>query len=334
MKELKKVETKRLTGSQIESGKEQVKNGKYGICVLAGGQGSRFQTKGPKGAVQLKVLTERRSFFELILKDALEKGIWVYVMTSPKNNIETIEHFKSSKILQENIGNIVFFQQEERQLKNLDGTPLEIDGEVIFDGAGHGSLYKSMMKKGIIKDMEQKGIENIYVTNVDNICSSILDYDFIGESIGIDVSVKTVKRSTDSEKVGLFCKKDNKLNVIEYMEVSDTLKTKKDESGYYLDCCNIMVQIFSLNFIKKAAKIKLPIHVANKRKWGKDFLKEEFFLFDAFNKAKNYKIFEVERNSEFTPIKSPEDVDRAVLHYLNKKIKEKKLEDLVRNILD
>lgn len=331
---IKKVETQKLTGSQIESGKQQVKNGKYAICVLAGGQGSRFKIEGPKGAVPLNILTERRSFFELLLKNALEEGVWVYVMTSPKNNFETIQHFKSSEVLKEYMSNVVFFEQEERMLKNLDGSPLEIDGKVIFDGAGHGSLYKSMMKKGIIKDMEQKGIENIYVTNVDNICSSILDYDFIGEATNTDVSIKTVRRQTEGEKVGLFCKKDNKLSVIEYMEVSDTLKTKKDESGYYLNCCNIMVQIFSLDFIKKVAKIKLPLHVANKKKWGKDFLKEEFFLFDAFYKASNYKIFEVERNSEFAPIKNPEDVDLAVLHYIEKKIKERNLEGLVKRILD
>ena len=334
MKELKKVETKKLTGSQIESGKQQVKNGKYGICVLAGGQGSRFQTKGPKGAVPLNILTERRSFFELLLKNALEEGVWVYVMTSPKNNLQTIEHFTKSKSLKKHMNKVVFFEQEERQLKNLDGTPLEIDGEVIFDGAGHGSLYKSMIKKGIIKDMEKKGIEMLYVTNVDNICSTMLDYDFIGEAINTDVSIKTVKRQTEGEKVGLFCKKDGNLHVIEYMEVSESLKSKKDEMGFYMNWCNIMVQILSLDFIKKAAKINLPIHVANKRKWGRDFLKEEFFLFDVFNKAKNYKIFEVERNLEFAPIKRPEDVDGAVLKYLNKKIKEKKLQDIVKKILD
>lgn len=334
MKELKKVETQKLTGSQIKSGKQQVKNGKYGVCVLAGGQGSRFKTKGPKGAVPLNILTERRSFFELLLKEALEKGVWVYVMTSPKNNFQTIEHFKSSEVLKEHISKIVFFEQEERMLKNLDGSPLEIDGKVIFDGAGHGSVYKSLLKKGIIKDMEKKGIEMLYVTNVDNICSTMLDYDFIGESINTDVSIKTVKRQTEGEKVGLFCKKDSNLHVIEYMEVSESLKSKKDEMGYYLNWCNIMVQILSLDFIKKVAKINLPIHMANKRKWGKDFLKEEFFLFDAFHKAKNYKIFEVERNLEFAPIKSPEDVDGAVLKYLNKKIKEKKLQDLVKKIID
>lgn len=331
---IKKVEIQKLNGSKIESGKQQVNNGKYGVIVLAGGQGSRFKTKGPKGAVPLKVLTERRSFFELLLKDTLEKGIWVYVMTSPKNNLQTIEHFTKSKSLKKHMNKVVFFEQEERQLKNLDGTPLEIDGEVIFDGAGHGSLYKSMIKKGIIKDMEKKGIEMLYVTNVDNICSTMLDYDFIGEAINTDVSIKTVKRQTEGEKVGLFCKKDGNLHVIEYMEVSESLKSKKDEMGYYLNCCNIMVQILSLDFIKKAAKIKLPLHIANKKKWGKEFLKEEFFLFDAFYKASNYKIFEVERNLEFAPIKSPEDVDGAVLKYLNKKIKEKKLQDIVRKILD
>lgn len=331
---IKKVEIQKLNGSKIESGKQQVNNGKYGIIILAGGQGSRFKTKGPKGAVPLKVLTERRSFFELLLKDALEKGIWVYVMTSPKNNLETIQHFNNSEVLKEHISKIVFFEQEERMLKNLDGSPLEIDGKVIFDGAGHGALYKSLLKKGIIKDIEEKGIEMLYVTNIDNICSTTLDYDFIGESIGIDVSIKTVKRQTEGEKVGLFCKKDRNLHVIEYMEVSESLKSKKDEMGYYLNWCNIMVQILSLDFIKKAAKINLPIHVANKRKWGRDFLKEEFFLFDAFNKAKNYKIFEVERNLEFSPIKSPEDIDGAVLKYLNKKIKEKKLQDIVKKILD
>ena len=35
---MKKIESKKLNGSNIELGKKMVKEGKYGVIILAGGQ--------------------------------------------------------------------------------------------------------------------------------------------------------------------------------------------------------------------------------------------------------------------------------------------------------
>ena len=47
---ISKVKGEKLTGKSFEKGLEMVNDGKYAICVLAGGQGSRLGINGPKGA--------------------------------------------------------------------------------------------------------------------------------------------------------------------------------------------------------------------------------------------------------------------------------------------
>ena len=71
-----------------------------------------------------------------------------------------------------------------------------------------------------------------------------------------------------------------------------------------------------------------------KKKWGLEFIKEETFLFDAFYLADSYKIFQVDRESEFTPIKTKEDIKPAILAYIKKKIKTRNLEENIKMLLD
>lgn len=331
---IEKVLVEKLTNKKEKIGMKLVNDNKYCIVVLSGGQATRFGLNGPKGAYTKDVGYAVKSIFEMLLLDPLKKGINIYIMVSKDNENETKRHFLENKELSKYLKQVNFFRQEERNLRNIDGTKLKIDGKEITASAGHGSVFKSLKTTGMLEKMKADGVSKVMISNVDNICGGILDYSFIGESLGTDLVIKTVKRENPNEKVGLFALKDKKLEVIEYTEVDANLRNKKDNEGFFLNWCNVMLQIMDIKYIERISDAKMKIHKQFKKKWNKDFIKEEKFLFDIFPKAKVFKIFEVDRTLEFSPIKTIEDVDKAVLQYIIKKIKKKNLESEIRELLD
>ena len=83
----------------IKKGTEALKAGKVAAVLLAGGQGTRLGFDKPKGMFNIGVDTELY-IFQCLINNLMEvvdiAGAWVplYIMTSEKNNDETIGFFK------------------------------------------------------------------------------------------------------------------------------------------------------------------------------------------------------------------------------------------------
>ena len=321
---INKVKGEKLTGKSFEKGLEMVNDGKYAICVLAGGQGSRLGHPGPKGTYMLDLGDTNKSIFQIHIENIMKyrNDINVFIMTSSDNNDETVLYFQENNYFGYNPKLIHFFEQNDRPLLDYARKPIIKNGRILKASAGHGDLYSCIMK--VEKVIEELGVEYLLVTNVDNILSSLVDYDFIGSSINNDITAKTVEKLEPSEKVGVYAKKDGKLAVVEYTEISEELASRRDEEGLYLKASNIMNQILSWEFIKKSSNSEIPYHEQCKEKDGIKFIKQEKLLFDTFHLANRYKIVLVDREDEFAPIKgaegkdSPESATLMYLRYLRK----------------
>ena len=316
---IKKVKLTKLDGTKVEEGKKIVENGKYGVIILAGGQGSRLGHQGPKGTYMLDLGDTKKSIFQIHIENIMKyrNDINVFIMTSSENNDETILYFQENNYFGYNPKLIHFFKQSDRPLLNYKRKPIIKEGKILKASSGHGDLYDAIVKEKSV--IEKIGIQYLLVTNVDNILSNLIDYEFIGSSINNDITAKSVEKIDSSEKVGLYVEKDNKLTIIEYTEISEELREKRDEHGLYLKTSNIMNQILSWEFIKRSSEEDIEYHEQFKEKNGLKFIKEEKLLFDTFYLAKKYKVFLVERSEEFAPIKSAEgrdSPDTATLMYL------------------
>ena len=323
---IKSIQAERLTGAYVQKGMEVVENGRYGICILAGGQGTRLEFNGPKGCCPVNIGDKLQEIFKFHIEQLKGTNVPIFIMCSRENIYETEDYLTVHEEELKDMGYsremIITFEQEELPLLRYNGEKLKIDGKIKKGSSGHGGVYKALMKPEVRERIEDLNLKYIYTTNVDNILEKPLDYDFIGlvASNGLELAVKSVEKTEPKEKVGVFVEKDDRLEVLEYNEIGQELTEQRDINGkLYLREGNIMTQIMTVDFIKKISNIQLPYHNAYKRKWNEYFIKRETLLFDAFKYAEKYKVIRVKREEEFAPIKNKEgkdSLDSAALLYL------------------
>ena len=223
-------------------GENAIQSGKLAVVTMAGGQGTRLGHNGPKGTYDLG-LDSHKSIFEILcdtMKEACEKynvTIPWYFMTSDANNEDTIQFFKDHNYFGYPKEAISFFIQGKLPMIDTEGKILlDEDGTIKQAADGHGGIFEAMRKNGVIYDMKEKGIEWVYIGGVDNVLAKMVDPVLTGLAIsqGTLMAGKSVVKANPHERVGVFCKKDNRPNVIEYTEISDELAESTDEKGELL----------------------------------------------------------------------------------------------------
>lgn len=324
----------KLNKEEIEKyrkkGEEVIKNGKYAIVTMAGGQGTRLGHNGPKGTFMLN-LQPAKSLFELFceqLKKAKEKYNVIipwYLMTSNENNKETIEFFEKNNYFNYPKEAIRFFTQGEIPMIDTKGKVILTEEGIIKQGPnGHGGIFESMFNNHIVDDMKQKGVEWIFIVPVDNPLVQMTDEVMLGCALENKVLAlgKSIVKANPSEKVGVFCMRNNKPSVVEYTEITKEMAEQTDENGELVfGESHINCNLFNIKAIDKIGADKLPYHTAFKKATymaeNGDIIKPEepncykfeTFIFDAFGKLDNMKILRGKREEEFAPVKNKEGVD-------------------------
>ena len=312
-------------------GSETLKQGKLAVVTMAGGQGTRLGHNGPKGTFYLNVEPKAKSIFELLcetLKKANEKysiSIPWYIMTSRENNIDTVKFFEENNYFNYNKNDIKFFVQGELPMLSTSGKILlNEQGTIKLAADGHGGVFESMFKNGIVEDMRKRNIEWIFIGPVDNPLAGMVDEILIGlsEKQNFMSAGKSLVKANPNEKVGIFCLKNGKPSVVEYTEISEEMANRVDKNGSLVfGESHINCNMFNIKGIEKIGADKLPYHVALKKASYMDekgeiitptepnAYKFESFIFDAFEKLDNMTILRVKREEEFAPVKNAEGTD-------------------------
>ena len=114
------------TNRYDELGKDIIKNNKFAVITMAGGQGTRLGFDGPKGAFEFDTVNHK-SIFEVLcekFKKAYEDfGVYVkwYIMTSAENNDETVEFFEKNNFFGYPKEKIKFFVQGKKPMLTQNG---------------------------------------------------------------------------------------------------------------------------------------------------------------------------------------------------------------------
>lgn len=311
-------------------GVEAIKAGKYAVVTMAGGQGTRLGHNGPKGTFKLG-LDPDKSIFEILsdrIKESNEEyGISIpwYIMTSRENNEQTVAFFEENNYFGLKKSDITFFKQGELPMCSEDGKLLIDENNCVKEAAdGHGGIFESMRRNGIVFDMEARGIEWAFIGPVDNVLVKMVDPILLGVVLDRNVQAggKSVVKANSKEKVGVFCKRNGKPGVVEYTEITDDLAEATNENGELVFAeSHINCNLFNVKAIEEVSKRKLPYHSAHKKAKYIDengnlvvpeapnAYKFESFIFDAFDMLNGMAILRVKREDEFAPVKNAEGND-------------------------
>ncbi len=322
--------TQREKENYLEKGSNIIKQNKYAVVTMAGGQGTRLGHSGPKGTFMLGINPDK-SLFEIFcdkLKEIKNKYNVVvpwYLMTSRENNEETVAFFEKNNYFNYPKEAVKFFIQDEIPMIDMQGKVIFTENGLIKQAAnGHGGVFESMFKSGVVDDIKKKNIEWIFIGPVDNPLVQMTDELMLGLAIEKNAMAvgKSIVKLNPEEKVGVFCKKNNNPSVVEYTEITKEMSEMRDDNGELLyGESHINCNLFNIKAIEKIGNEKLPYHTAFKKatyinengeivkSQEPNCYKFETFIFDSFEKLKNMQILRGVREEEFAPVKNKEGLD-------------------------
>lgn len=311
---------------------------KVGVILMAGGQGTRLGSSDPKGCFDIG-LPSHKSLFQmqgeriLKLEQLAQKQAgkettptvpW-YVMTSGPTRGPTEKFFKENNYFGLSPENVLIFEQGVLPCISNEGKILmESKGRVAVAPDGNGGIYQALIASEARTDMRKRGIEHVHAYCVDNCLVKVADPIFTGFAAAkeVDIATKVVRKRHAKESVGLIVQKDGKPDVVEYSEMDKEMAEAKDgQERLKFRAANIVNHYYSFRFLETIEDWvhTLPHHVAKKKIPYLDTesgeskkpdkangIKLEQFVFDVFpfTTMDKFACLEVERTSEFSPLKN------------------------------
>ena len=300
---------------------------RYAVLLLAGGQGTRLGYDGPKGTYKLDI-GDNDTFFSLYIKriilfeDEYNVVIPVYIMTSIDNYDKTKKYFEDNDYFGKK-DSIIIFNQDDVPLFDVKERKILIDeNKILMASCGHGNVFKAMRENNIFKDLQNRGIKWLLITGIDNILMKPVDFFSLGLIIKRDSSSigKSICKLTPEEKMGVFCKNNNMIDVMEYSEIDEMISKARDKKGNLIyNDAHLLWNIYDVDRARKIANKNVPYHKALKNiSMNLDIgnvYKLESFIFDYFRYFNDMIILRVNRNEEFAPIKNKSGIDSPETAY-------------------
>jgi len=200
---------------------------------------------------------------------------------------------------------------------------MDSKSSIITSPNGHGGTLLALKERGILSNMNERGIKHIFYHQVDNILIKIADPAYLGYHIsaGAKMSPKVVQKTDPEEKVGIVGIRDGHLDTIEYSELSYEEKHALNPDGTLrFGMGNPAIYLLDVDFVEEIneSHFTLPYHKAVKavpcidengckiKPSKNNAAKFEMFIFDALRHAEQSIIMEVIREDEFSPVKNAE----------------------------
>ena len=314
-------------------GEDLLRDEKVGVLLVAGGQGTRLGFDGPKGSFLVGPMSDDSLFAVhankiVALEHKYETKIPFYIMTSQVNDAATRLFFEENNYFGLNSERVMFFVQGMWPALTDEGKIiLDRQDHIFMSPDGHGGLLSALDARGMIKDMEARGLNTIFFFQVDNPLVELADPAFLGVHYanGSEVSVKVCAKRDPAEGLGVVVERAGRNSVVEYTELTDEQKSERLPDGELrLKYGSVAIHVFSVGFLKQESVASLPLHVAHKKvpycnEVGESVkpdepnaYKFEKFIFDALPHAETSLNVAFARENEFSPVKNADGEDSPV----------------------
>lgn len=312
----------------VEAGRQALADGRVGLILVAGGQGTRLGFDQPKGLFPIGPISQRTLFQMhcdrlLALSRRYQVSIPLFVMTSPATDAATRAYFEENDrcgLAEEDL--IIFCQGSMPAVDAATGKILmATTSSLALSPDGHGGLVAALERHGCLEQAKQRGIDLFTYAQVDNPLAELCNAELIGYHLlsRSQLTTHVVKKRFAKEKVGNVVSVDGKVQIIEYSDLPDTVAEQRDAAGELkLWAGNIAVHVFDRTFLESvvASADGLPFHRASKvvpfiDEVGKlvepqtaNAIKFERFVFDLLPLAERAFVVEGDASQVFAPVKN------------------------------
>lgn len=230
--EIKDVETiikdelsEEIRNTYKEKGLEAIRQLKIAPVLMAGGQGTRLEHPGPKGTFEFdgKSLFEFQAEQIIAYNETYNINMPWTIMTSDINHEETLAYFEAHHYFGMPKENITFFKQPNIVALSESGELLlNKEQSLLTTPNGNGGIFEALHSSGVNKDLKDKGVEYLYINNIDNVLVKVLDPMLCGLAVDSqsDVTTKTIA-AKDNESVGRVIEVEGVKQVLEYTELPE-----------------------------------------------------------------------------------------------------------------
>lgn len=314
----------------FDCGEQAIRQGKIGMILVAGGQGTRLGFDQPKGVFQIGPISNRSLF--LMHADSLRAAsrrygvsIPMFVMTSPATDTQTRAYFAQHRNLglkEEDL--VTFCQGTMPAIDAVSGKILlESPSSIALSPDGHGGIVSALDKQGILQSAASRGIEHFFYAQVDNPLVRACDPTLIGYHLlsRSQMTTQVVSKRFAKEKVGNVVSIDGRTHIIEYSDLTDEAAHRTHPDGsLQLWAGNIAIHVLERKFLEHAAQKSdcLPFHRAMKsvpfvdhkgdvvKPASPNAIKFERFVFDLLPLAERSIVVEGNPAEVFAPVKNAE----------------------------
>lgn len=311
-------------------GEQLLWDGRVGVILVAGGQGSRLGFDGPKGAYPIAPITQAPLFAIHAakirnLESRFGGRVPFYVMTSEANDAPTRAFFEEHNHFGLEPERVQFFVQGMWPALTAQGKLVPDRPDHLFMSPdGHGGIIVALKKSGMLADMAARGLEALFYFQVDNPLVDIADPVFMGlhRQHEADISMKVCAKRDPSERLGVVAVHDGRNRIVEYSDLPEAVANARNADGQLRFLFgSVAIHVFSYDFLRREAAASLPLHIAHKKVPYCDAdgntvtpdeptaYKFEKFVFDVLPDADKALNVEFAREDEFSPVKNAEGPD-------------------------
>ncbi|MEI8242090.1 MAG: UTP--glucose-1-phosphate uridylyltransferase [bacterium] len=309
----------------VARGEEELRSGRVGVVLVAGGQGSRLGFEGPKGAFPIGPVSHAVLFHfhvrkVLALARRYSVSVPLYIMVSDANHAATRACFEEHRHFGMKPADVFLFEQGMWPALDAAGRViLDAPGHIFQSPDGHGGTLSALAASGALADMEQRGLKTIFYFQVDNPMVEVADPAFLGVHLNeqADISLKVCAKRDPQEGLGVVVERSGRCAMVEYSELTDGQKNQRTAAGdLHFKFGSVAIHVFALPFLKQESRAALPLHAAHKKvpvcgDDGKTVTparpngyKFEKFIFDVLPDARKVINLAFDRREEFSPVKN------------------------------
>ena len=324
------------------TGRTALRHGNVAMVLTAGGQGSRLGFDHPKGMFPIGPISNR-SLYQIMIEHLMARArqfdtrIPLYIMTSPPTHQQSMDYLESHHYFGYDRDDVQLFCQGVMPAVDDQGKlMLSTKGSLFVSPDGHGGTVDALEKNGILADMRERGIKQVFYGQIDNPLIQVCNPALLGYHIqhNSEMTTQVVRKNDPLQKVGNVVSVDGVVQIIEYSDLPEEhARLTNPDGSLKLWAGSIAVHVFDFDFLVRATKAEsLPFHRARKKVAHIDSqgnyvtpdspnaTKFEKFIFDLLPLANNAIVCEVDpaegfcavKNAPPAPSETPDHVKAAI----------------------